>query len=83
LPNAIAQWSLTTLREKLVKNGAKIVLHARFVVFQMAEVAIPKDLLTDTLRRTAARRTPIWLRVESYRVTISSRDGSMREIPEN
>ncbi len=31
----------TTLREKLVKIGAKVVTHARIVTFQMAEVAIP------------------------------------------
>jgi len=35
-------WSLTTLREKLIKIGAKVISSARFVVFQMAEVAIPE-----------------------------------------
>jgi hypothetical protein len=35
---------LTTLREKLIKIGAKVVQHAGYVTFQMAEVAIPKDL---------------------------------------
>ena len=33
LPDSIAQWSLTTLREKLVKIGALIVPHSRYVVF--------------------------------------------------
>jgi hypothetical protein len=51
LPDAVAQWSLTTLREKLVKIGAKIVRHGRYVTFQMAEVAIPRDLFADILRR--------------------------------
>jgi hypothetical protein len=37
LPEAVAQWSLTSLREKLVKIGAKVVRHARYAVFQMAE----------------------------------------------
>ena len=47
------QWSLTTLREKLIKIGAKIVRHGRYVIFQMAEVAIPRDLglFADILRR--------------------------------
>ena len=45
LPDAVEQWSLTTLREKLVKIGAKIVRHGRYIVFQMAEVAIPRHLL--------------------------------------
>ena len=51
LPDAVKQWSLTTLREKLVKIGAKIVHHGRYIVFQMAEVAIPRDLFADIRRR--------------------------------
>ena len=47
LPEAVEQWSLTTLREKLVKIGAKIVRSGRYVVFQMAEVAIPRELFAD------------------------------------
>ena len=43
-------WSLTTLREKLIKIGAKIVGHGRYVIFQMAEVAIPRALSADILR---------------------------------
>ncbi len=42
---------MTTLREKLIKIGAKIVRHGRYVTFQMAEVAIPRDLFADILRR--------------------------------
>ncbi len=44
-------WSLTTLREKLVKIGAKVVRHGRYVTFQLAEVAIPRSLFVDILRR--------------------------------
>ena len=51
LPEAVEHWSLTTLREKLVKIGAKIVRHGRYVTLQMAEVAIPRDLFADILRR--------------------------------
>ena len=47
LSDAVEQWSLTTLREKLVK----IVRHGRYIVFQMAEIAIPRDLFADILRR--------------------------------
>jgi hypothetical protein len=39
-PVAIADWTLTSLREKLIKIGAKVVRHGRYVTFQMAEVAI-------------------------------------------
>ena len=41
LPEAVAHWSLTRLTEKLVKIGAKIVTHARYVTFQMAVVGLP------------------------------------------
>jgi hypothetical protein len=51
LPKRVRHWSLTTLREKLIKIGAKIVHHARYVTFQMAEVAIPRPLFREILRR--------------------------------
>ncbi len=51
LPAAIEHWSLTTLREKLVKIGARIVRHGRYVVFQLAEVAVPRGLFDEILQR--------------------------------
>ena len=51
LPREMAQWSLTTLRERLVKIGAKLVRHVRQLVFQMAEVAVPKELFAQILQR--------------------------------
>ncbi|MFO7956499.1 MAG: transposase, partial [Candidatus Brocadiia bacterium] len=51
LPEPVSHWSLTTLREKLVKIGAKVVRHARYIVFQMAEVAVPRDLFGAILNR--------------------------------
>ncbi len=53
LPRIVKHWSLTTLREKLVKIGAKVITHARYVVFQMAEVAISQRLFKTILRRIA------------------------------
>jgi hypothetical protein len=53
----VEHWSLTTLREKLVKIGAKVVRHSRYVTFQLAEVAVPRSLfrqilgMVDDLRR--------------------------------
>jgi Transposase DDE domain group 1 len=52
LPEEVERWSLTTLREKLVKIGARIVRHGGYVVFQLAEVAVPWALFADILRRT-------------------------------
>ena len=50
LPEAVKRWSLTSLREKLVKIGAKVVRHGRYVIFQMAEVAAPRELFQEILR---------------------------------
>ncbi len=61
LPEEVEHWSLMTLREKLVKIGAKVVRHGRYVTFQLAEAAVPRNLfpeilsLIDDLRR---RPTP-------------------------
>jgi hypothetical protein len=61
LPDEMESWSLTSIREKLVKIGAKVVAHARYAVFQMAEVAVPRamfrrilDLIDDLRPRTPA-----------------------------
>jgi hypothetical protein len=58
LPDEVAQWSLTTLRERLVKIGARIVRHGRYVVFQLAEVAVPRALFAEVLRRIDRLRGP-------------------------
>jgi len=50
LPKEVEHWSLTTLREKLVKIGAKVVSHGRYVTFQLAEVAVPRALFRKILR---------------------------------
>ncbi len=65
LPPSVKQWSLSTLRDKLIKIGAKVVHHARYVTFQLAEVAVPRRLyraILERIRRFAAlppRASPI------------------------
>jgi hypothetical protein len=39
-PEPIKDWSLTSLKEKLIKIGAKMVSHGRYVIFQMAELVL-------------------------------------------
>jgi Transposase DDE domain group 1 len=56
LPKPIQGWTLTTLREKLVKIGAKVVSHAKYLVFQLAEVAVPRQLMGAILERIARLR---------------------------
>jgi hypothetical protein len=56
LPRPIRSWNLTTLREKLVKIGAKVVTHAKYVIFQLAEVAVPRQLFAVLLERIGRLR---------------------------
>ncbi len=49
LPKEVEHWSLNTLREKLVKIGAKVVSHGRYVTFQLAVVAVPRELFRTIL----------------------------------
>jgi hypothetical protein len=44
LPTVIADWSLTSLRDRLIKVGAKAISHARSIILQLAEVTLPRDL---------------------------------------
>jgi hypothetical protein len=57
-PEPISDWSMTSLREKLIRIGAKVVSNARYVAFQMAEVAIPRNLFAGILRMIAELRPP-------------------------
>jgi hypothetical protein len=56
MPKSAAPWSLTSLREKLIKVGAKVVRHGRYVTFQMAEVAVPRQMYQVILRLIARLR---------------------------
>ena len=51
LPRDVEHWSLTTLREKLVKIGAKVTRHAKYVTFQLAEVSVTRGLFAAILER--------------------------------
>jgi hypothetical protein len=57
-PEAIRDWSLTSPREKLIRIGAKVVSHGRYIAFQMAEIAISRRLFGDILRLIATLRAP-------------------------
>ncbi len=56
LPQSVKTWSLRTLREKLIEIGAKVIRHSRYVVFQMAEVAVAQDLFGAILARIGQLR---------------------------
>ena len=58
MPKAAEPWSLTSLREKLIKIGAKVVSHGRYVSFQLAEVAVSRQMFQEILSLIARLRAP-------------------------
>jgi hypothetical protein len=57
-PKAIESWSLTSLREGLIKTGARLVRHARYAVFQFAEAALPRAVFAGILDLINGLRGP-------------------------
>jgi hypothetical protein len=51
LPGKVKHWSLRTLLVKLIKIGAKVLKRSRYVIFQMAEVAIRKEIFAEIISR--------------------------------
>jgi len=47
-----------SLREKLIKIGAKVVSHGRYITFQIAEVAVSRQIFADILSLIARLGAP-------------------------
>ena len=58
MPKTAQPWSLTSLREKLIKIGAKVASHGRYITFQMAEVAVSRQMFADILSPIARLPAP-------------------------
>jgi len=56
LPRTVKDWSLRSLQLKLIKLGGRVVHHARRIIFQLAEVAVPRELFTAVLERVNGLR---------------------------
>ena len=57
-PELIEPWSLTSLRECLIKTGARLVRHGRYAMFQMAAAALPQAVLAGILALINTLRGP-------------------------
>jgi len=57
-PEAIKSWSLTSLRERLIKTGTRLVKHARYAIFQMAEAGLPRAVFQGILSLINGLRGP-------------------------
>jgi len=58
MPKPAEPWSVTSLREKLIKIAAKVVSHGRYVIFQMAEVAVSWQIFQEILSHIPRLRAP-------------------------
>jgi hypothetical protein len=57
-PEAIERWTLTSLRERLIKTGTRLVRHGRYAVFQIAEAALPQTVFASILTLINGLRGP-------------------------
>ena len=53
LPESVKHWSLRSVQTKLIKMGGHLVRHARRLVFQLAQVAVSREVFRQVLERIA------------------------------
>ena len=58
LPNKIDHWSLTSLQQRLVKTGGRLVKHARYYWLLLAESHLTRRLFASMVRRIEALPVP-------------------------
>ena len=58
LPKRIKNWSLTSLQQRLVKTGGRLVKHARYYWLLLAESHLTRRLFASMLRRILALPLP-------------------------
>jgi hypothetical protein len=54
LPRRIGNWSLTSLQQRLVKTGGRLIKHARYYWLLLAESHLTRRLFKAMLGRIAA-----------------------------
>ena len=59
LPKEAEHWSFATLREERIKIGNRVVRHGRDIAFQLAEIAIPRQMFAEILRRINGLRPKV------------------------
>jgi hypothetical protein len=58
LPAPIGKWSLTSLQQRLVKTGGRLIKHARYYWLLLAESHLTRRLFGSMLRRIAMLPSP-------------------------
>ncbi len=58
LPRKVKSWSLTSLQQRLVKTGGRLVKHARYYWLLLAEGHLRRRLFASMLRMIAVLPLP-------------------------
>ena len=58
LPKGIGNWSLTSLQQRLVKTGGRLIKHARYYWLLLAESHLTRRLFAGMLRKITALPVP-------------------------
>ena len=58
LPLRVANWSLTSLQQRLVKTGGRLIKHARYYWLLLAEGHLTRRLFGAMVRRIEALPVP-------------------------
>ncbi|MGO9450939.1 MAG: hypothetical protein ACLQDV_07820 [Candidatus Binataceae bacterium] len=58
LPARIGRWSLTSLQQRLVKTGGRLIKHARYYWLLLAESHLTRRLFADMLRKITMLPSP-------------------------
>jgi hypothetical protein len=58
LPKGIESWSLTSLQQRLVKTGGRLVKHARYYWLMLAEGHLTRARFAAMMRRIALLPLP-------------------------
>jgi hypothetical protein len=58
LPSPVANWSLTSLQQRLVRTGGRLIQHARYFWLLLAESHLTQRLFAGMLRKIAALPSP-------------------------
>ena len=61
LPAQVANWSLTSLQQRLVKTGGRLIKHARYYWLLLAESHLTRRLFGGMLRRIVTLPVASWI----------------------
>jgi hypothetical protein len=80
LPKRIGQWSLTSLQQRLVKTGKRLIKHARYYWLLLAESRLTWRLFGAMLQQIAALPSPTGQASRPDRISVTRQAGRRRSV---